>query len=306
MRASPARPDEWARTGQSHARDTQQTTTPRHQRSTPGTNVARLNYNPQTPAAGRANVITETKPVIHGRGKPVAAMHNYNTRANRDEAERALVENVRPWDERDVKIAQAGRHHFEMMISPEAGERIDRHPGGMARYVEQTMQAIERELQRAGIIEGRLDWTASIHRDTHHPHAHVIVRDEDDKGVGIYLQFKVRLQLVDIARDEATRMIGPYTELERQTDRWEQVRSPRLTHLDRELLEHQERNGGRIARSGEGLDAQQAERLRSLDTMGHVTQTRDGYRVTPDLKERLTGRTPEHAKAKSKDRDHER
>jgi type IV secretory pathway VirD2 relaxase len=95
------------------------------------------------------------------------------------------------WDE--------DRHYFQSIISPEHGDRLD-----MQQYVRAVVTRWEKDL------ETKLTWTAVIHFDTEHPHAHVMIRGKDDRGGDLvidreYLRHAMRHRAMEVATQE----LGP-------------------------------------------------------------------------------------------------
>jgi type IV secretory pathway VirD2 relaxase len=120
-------------------------------------------------------------------------------------------------------------HQFRIVLSPEHGKSLD-----MEVFTRRFMAQMERD---CGV---GLDWVATTHYDTAHPHSHIVLRgrDTDGKELGLKPHYLER-GMVYRAQDLATEMLGPrehVREHERDLERtrgWERM-------VEREVTRKQE------------------------------------------------------------------
>ncbi|MEL7100823.1 MAG: hypothetical protein AAGM84_18510 [Pseudomonadota bacterium] len=119
-------------------------------------------------------------------------------------------------------------HHFRFIVSPEDGQ----HLGDLKPFVRELMGQMEADHGT------RLDWIATDHYDTDHPHSHVIVRGVREDGRDLVMD---RDHISRGVRQRAgailTRELGLETvhELEAKLDGLTQT--PRVTRMDRLLAQ---------------------------------------------------------------------
>jgi type IV secretory pathway VirD2 relaxase len=113
---------------------------------------------------------------------------------------------------------------FKVILSPEFGERLDLE--GLTREV---MKAVEDDVGR------RLEWAAVVHRNTEHPHVHIVVRGvaggEPLRFPREYVQHGMRRH----AESACTVLLGYRTRLDREEAERREVSQARFTSLDRIL-----------------------------------------------------------------------
>jgi hypothetical protein len=114
---------------------------------------------------------------------------------------------------------------WKLIISPEFGERLD-------------LRKLTRELlaQMARQTGSDLEWVASAHYNTEHPHVHVALRGVDANGAPLrldrgYIQHGIRA----VAEDLCTRQIGYRTDPDAADSAAREVREQRYTSIDREI-----------------------------------------------------------------------
>ena len=169
-------------------------------------------------------------------------------------------------DPRDFAERCSGdRHHFRFIVSPEDGATID------------NLRPFTRELMRdmAQDLSTRLDWIAVEHRNTAHPHVHVLVRGRTDDGQNLVI---ARDYIREGMRARAERLLtielGPRTEREQRRALDAQITADRLTPLDRGLVRMADERHGivdlRPRRDGPAsdFDAARLGRMRKLEGLG--------------------------------------
>lgn len=114
---------------------------------------------------------------------------------------------------------------FKLIISPEFGDRLD-------------LEAMTRDLlaRMESDLGSRLQWVATMHYNTEHPHVHVALRGitEDKQPLRLdrsYIQHGIRGH----AESLATRQIGYRTVLDAEEAERREIQQMRYTSLDRIL-----------------------------------------------------------------------
>ena len=114
---------------------------------------------------------------------------------------------------------------FKIILSPEDGDAVD-------------FKAASRDMIRA--LEQRtgesLEWAGIVHRNTEHPHAHIIVRGRSLSGAPLFIQPRV---IREVLRDEVqrslTRQLGPRTVADVVRQRTSEITAFRVTSADRSM-----------------------------------------------------------------------
>lgn len=119
------------------------------------------------------------------------------------------------------------RHQFRFILSAEDGaEYADLRP-----LVRRWMTQVEQDLGT------RLDWVATDHFDTGHPHSHVLVRGKDASGKDLVI---ARDYLTNGLRERAGELVnldlGPRSDREIAAADRREVAQERLTGIDRRLI----------------------------------------------------------------------
>ena len=113
---------------------------------------------------------------------------------------------------------------FKLILSPEFGDRLD-----LERLTRDVMAAMENDLGLS------LEWAAVVHRNTDHPHVHVVLRGvAGDKALRIdrdYIRHGIRRN----AENACTIQLGYRTSLDVQESERREVSQARFTSLDRIL-----------------------------------------------------------------------
>lgn len=120
--------------------------------------------------------------------------------------------------------AARDKRHFRLILSAERGELLRDLPS----YTREVMA-------RAGAqLDTTLQWVAVDHHDTDNPHTHIILRGRRADGRDLVLPRDfVREQLRDIAREVATRWLGPRSREDDRLALEHDVRRHAMTRLDR-------------------------------------------------------------------------
>jgi hypothetical protein len=114
---------------------------------------------------------------------------------------------------------------FKIIISPEDATRVDFRAAS-----EDMIRALE---QRTG---ERLEWVGIVHRNTDHPHAHIVVRGRSLSGQPLFIKPGV---IREVLRDEVqrslTRQLGPRTVADVMRQRTSEITAFRVTSADRNM-----------------------------------------------------------------------
>jgi type IV secretory pathway VirD2 relaxase len=172
------------------------------------------------------------------------------------------------------------RHQFRFIVSAEDGAEYD----DLRPLVRRFMARMEDDLGT------KLDWVAADHRDTAHPHTHIILRGKDDRGENLviapsYIQRGMRERLAELV----TLDLGPRTELDVQRALRRDVSAERFTSLDRGLLRDADEERIVSAPRRDPLQqAMRAGRLKKLEALGLAEPLVAGrWRLAEGLEERL-------------------
>ena len=141
------------------------------------------------------------------------------------------------------------RRLFKIILSPE-------DPGA---NLERTTQEVIRRIEKE--VSGTVEWGAAVHRDTEHPHVHIIVRDRLRSGVEFTLpRDLIRRGLREAVQESLTRQLGPRTIEEIEEQKQVELTANRVTPLDSRLAD-------RLVPAPEG------EEFRNLDSAGNLPES---------------------------------
>src|SRR5262249_16840395 len=138
---------------------------------------------------------------------------------DRETDNRDLASTLGAWQQaRDPRL-------FKLIISPEFGDRLDLQ--GLTRGLMEKM-----ELD----IGSRLEWIATVHRNTEYPHVHVALRGitRDRQPLHLAREY-IKHGIRKIAEDLATAQLGYRTELDALEAQRREIHQHRYTSLDRIL-----------------------------------------------------------------------
>jgi type IV secretory pathway VirD2 relaxase len=174
------------------------------------------------------------------------------------------------------------RHQFRLIVSAEDGLLYD----DLKPLIRRFMTRMEEDLGT------RLEWVAADHRDTLHPHTHIILRGKDERGENLvispeYIKHGMRERLSGLLSID----LGPRSDLEINRRLELEVGAERLTGIDRNLLRRMDAD--RLIEPG-AKDAAghafQTGRLRKLGALGLATKLDGGkWRLAENLERTLRG-----------------
>lgn len=170
-----------------------------------------------------------------------------------------------------LEPAQDDRHQFRLIVAPEDGTQL----GDLKPFIRDLMGQAEIDLGT------KLDWVAVDHFNTGHPHTHVVIRGQDDRGGDLviardYMAHGFRTR----ASELVTLELGPETADELRHKLAREVEAERFTRIDRALL--RDADGGILSTgSTQGRDdgqfrALRMGRLRKLERMGLAGELKPG------------------------------
>jgi len=248
--------------------------------------AAALSLRSREAGARPRRAIVKTRLVRLG-GKGAAAARAHLRYVQRDgvsrEGERGVLYSAELDGADDKEFLERGagdRHQFRFILSAEDGAEYD----DLRPLVRRFMARMEEDLGT------KLDWVAADHRDTAHPHTHIILRGNDDRGENLviapsYIKHGMRERLAELV----TLDLGPRTELDVQRALRRDVSAERLTGLDRGLLRDADEE--RIVSASRRAPLQQAMRagrLKKLEALGLAEPLVAGrWRLAEGLEERL-------------------
>lgn len=159
------------------------------------------------------------------------------------------------------------RRLFKIILSPE-------DPGV---DLELTTQELIRRVEKE--VSGTVEWGAVVHRDTDHPHVHMIIRDRLRSGVEFTLpRDLIRRGLRDAVQKSLTRQLGPRTFEEVAEQKQVELTANRVTPLDRRLAERlvQAPDGKEFRNLDSPRNLAESSRLRHLARLGLAKPLPDG------------------------------
>ena len=157
---------------------------------------------------------------------------------------------------------------FKIIISPEDSDvTFQRTASDMIARIEQHTGA-------------PVEWAGVVHRNTDHPHAHLILRGKLPSGEALQLPpMLIRKGLRETVQTSLTRQLGPRTMEDIQRQKQVELTANRVTPLDRRIAKHSKPLQDNLDYSDIGIAANPGElaRLRHLKELGLAK------RVTADL-----------------------
>src|SRR5215469_4881179 len=112
---------------------------------------------------------------------------------------------------------------FKLIVSPEFGERLN-----LQDHTRKLIQCMQKDLKTP------LEWVASVHFNTEHPHVHIALRGKDQNGCALVIaRHYIRSGIRSHAENLATKALGARTELDTEEARQKEIPQARYTSLDR-------------------------------------------------------------------------
>jgi len=128
---------------------------------------------------------------------------------------------------------------FKIIVSPEFGDRVE-----LSRLTRGLIEQMEDDLGTD------LEWVAVEHRNTEHPHVHVVVRGVRSDGQSLRLSRDyVQQGIRSIAQDLCTRQLGYRTQRDAAEAERREITEERFTSLDRRLLKNAQEIGSDLGPS---------------------------------------------------------
>jgi len=151
------------------------------------------------------------------------------------------------------------RRLFKIILSPEDPA------ADLDRTTQEVIKRIEKE------ISGTVEWGAVVHRNTDHPHVHMIVRDRLRSGVEFTLpRDLIRQGLREAVQESLTRQLGPRTLEEIEEQKQVELTANRVTPLDRRLSDRlvSAPDGNEFRNLDSARNLPEGSRLRHLARLG--------------------------------------
>ena len=248
-----------------------------------GAGVGRVLASSDRFAGPRARRVVVKARIVRLAGKGAAGAVAHLRYLQRDGTTRERERGALYGAERDALDGKAfldrgkdDRHQFRFIVAPEDG----------AEY-EDLKPLVRRLMEQAGQDLGTpLDWVAVDHFNTGHPHAHVIVRGQDDRGKDLVI---AREYLTQGLRMRATELVnldlGPRTDREIMASRQREIGQERFTTIDRRLVAAIDADGLVSARHRDPAEhALRTARMRTLERMALAREEGHGrWRLDPGL-----------------------
>jgi len=151
------------------------------------------------------------------------------------------------------------RRLFKIILSPE-------DPGAdLERTTQEVIHRIEKE------VSGTVEWGAVVHRNTDHPHVHIVLRDRLRSGAEFTLpRDLIRRGLREAVQESLTRQLGPRTLEEIEEQKQAELTANRCTPLDRRLADRlvPSPNGKEFRNLDYARNLSEGSRLRHLARLG--------------------------------------
>lgn len=174
---------------------------------------------------------------------------------------------------------------FRVIVSPEAGDRLDLHT-----HVHRLMERVENDLGTP------LQWVAIDHRNTEHPHAHIVIRGVDGCGKPLKIERDyIRQGFRQRSQEVATRQIGHRQARDMLLAREKVTQQKHITPIDREIL-RKAGSAGKLSFHG-GTPGSEFEfqwrmqtirRLRFLESLGLAERSSAlSWKISSELDSRL-------------------
>jgi hypothetical protein len=138
-------------------------------------------------------------------------------------------------------------------------------------------------------VGSKLQWAGVVHRNTNHPHAHLIVRGIKGDGTAFTIpRSVVKIRLREAVEGSLTRQLGFRTLDDIQQEREAEVGACRVTSMDRAIaksLPQDLPDGSAIVKAASELHER---RFRTLEKMGLASrQANGGWMIRADFQKQL-------------------
>jgi len=165
---------------------------------------------------------------------------------------------------------------FKIIISPEEGARAD-----FRRTAGELMEALEQ------YIGSKLEWAGVVHRNTDHPHAHLIIRGVKEDGTPFTIPpAVVKSHLREAVQRSLTRQLGHRTWEDVQHEREAETSAFRVTSLDRAIGRNLPSDAAENVRVAP-QNAVQRRRLQTLQRMGLAQAVNGHWEIRSDFQKQL-------------------
>src|SRR5260221_1150656 len=175
-----------------------------------------------------------------------------------------------------IEQAQGDRHQFRFIVAAEDGADYE----DLRPLTRRLMAQMEQDLGT------KLDWVATDHFNTGHPHTHIILRGRDERGQDLiiardYIARGIRERAVELV----TLDLGLRTNLEIESRLGHEVEQERLTSIDQALIRDADEHGMvQPASRNHFQQSLQAGRLQKLQQLGLANDMGSGWwRLTDDM-----------------------
>jgi len=179
-----------------------------------------------------------------------------------------------------IEQAQGDRQQFRFIVAAEDGTEYE----DLKPLTRRLMAQMEQDLGT------KLNWVASDHFNTGHPHTHIMLRGKDERGRDLiiardYISRGIRERAIELV----TLDLGPRTDLDIESRLCHEVEQERLTSIDQQLIH--DANENRMVQAV-GCDpfrqSLRAGRLQKLEKLGLATNMGSGWwRLNDDMADAL-------------------
>lgn len=184
--------------------------------------------------------------------------------------ERSLDELAAEWQ------AEGDERLFKIIISPEDGAKAN-----FRETAEQMIEALEVQ------VGSRVQWAGIVHRNTDHPHAHLIVRGVKQDGSTLTIpRSVVKSHLREAVQESLTKQLGFRTIDDVRRERQAETTAFRVTSIDRALARSFAPQVGHLA-GVTPQDELQQRRLQTLEKMGLANCANGRWQLKTDFQKQL-------------------
>lgn len=117
------------------------------------------------------------------------------------------------------------KYFFKFIVSPEnGGDIVD-----LKQYAKDILYEAEKTLRKP------LQWVACVHRNTEHPHIHIVIRGVSEGNPLIIPKSFIKKDFRDICCTRSTQELGPRSFRDIQLQKRKDLQAPRFTFVDRQI-----------------------------------------------------------------------